>query len=404
MNIWIIDHYSVPIKYYPLARNTNFARYLKQAGHNVTIFAASSVHNSNINLVKRNKEYIEINDNDVKYVLIKCHQYSGNGINRIFNMYEFASKLEDVCDQYPKPDVIISTSMTLFACKKGIQIAEKYKCKKIAQITDLWPETLIAYGKAGKYHPLVIYFRFIEKWIYKNANRIVFSMEGAYDYIKEQGWKKIVPKSKVFFINNGVDLEQFDYNRTQYTIEDDDLDDHSSIKIVYTGSIRRVNDLGRLLDIAKKLKTPNVKFLIWGDGDQLQELKQRVKIEKINNVFFKGKVDKKYIPYITSRADINIAHNDSSPLFRFGISFNKVFDYMAAGKPIICDFISNYNPVTKVNAGLSVEKEDVNSVASAIDKLLSSNKLEEYGKNARNGAEIYSFEKLTNDLLEVIDY
>ena len=79
-------------------------------------------------------------------------------------------------------------------------------------------------------------------------------------------------------------------------------------------------------------------FLIWGDGDEREVLEQRVVDEHINNVVFKGRVEKKYIPYITSQADLNIAHNTPTELFRFGISFNKIFDYMAAGKPTLSTF------------------------------------------------------------------
>ena len=229
MKIWIIDHYSVPVKYYPLARNTNFAKNLMKMGHEVLIFAASTVHKSDKNLIEGHEKYKEIIDDGVKYVLVHCHQYKGNGLSRILNMYEFAHKLESVCEHYPKPDAIVAQSMTLQACKKGIQIGRKYGCKTVAQITDLWPESLISYGKASRRHPLVLLFRRIEKWIYTKADRIVFSMEGAYDYIREQGWEKDIPKSKVRFINNGVDLLKFDYDKEHYQIDDEDLDRKSVV-------------------------------------------------------------------------------------------------------------------------------------------------------------------------------
>ena len=92
------------------------------------------------------------------------------------------------------------------------------------------------------------------------------------------------------------------------------------------------DNVGVLLDAAKKISNLRVKFLIWGAGDELEALQKRVADEHIENVVFKGRVEKKYVPYIVSRADVNIAHNTASPLFRFGISFNKLFEYLAAGK------------------------------------------------------------------------
>jgi len=403
MKIWIIDHYSVPVRYYPLARNTNFAKNLIKMGHEVVIFAASTVHNSEINLIEGNEQYKEIIDDGVKYVLVKCHQYTGNGIKRILNMQEFAKKLGYVCEKYEKPDAIISTSMTLHACKKGLQIGRKYGCKTIAQITDLWPESLIAYGLATKIHPLVLWYRRIEKWIYKHADRIVFSMEGAYDYIIEQGWENEIPKEKVHYINNGVDLEQFDYNRNNYQIEDADLRNPDIFKVIYTGSIREVNNIGKLVDIAKMTKNRKIKYLIWGDGNQRNELEQRIKNEGIDNIAFKGKVDKKYIPYITSCADLNIAHNTASPLFRFGISFNKIFDYMAAGKPILCDFPCKYNPVIMHSAGIAVESGKVSDIVETIERMESLREKESLAENALKAAKYYDFINLAKHLMKVIE-
>lgn len=404
MKIWIIDHYSVPVKYYPLARNTNFARQLIKRGHEVIIFAASTVHNSVKNLTEQGKKYIEVKDGEVRYVLVKCRQYSGNGLKRILNMYEFSQKLDAVCEKYPKPDAILSTSMTLFACKKGIQLGQKYGCRKIAQITDLWPETIVAYGRATKSHPVVLYFRRIEKWIYQHADRIVFSMEGAYDYIEEQGWTKEVPREKVYHINNGVDLGQFDKNREQFRIEDDDLLNPDLFKVVYTGSIRKVNNLGLILDVAKLVKKENVVFLIWGGGDELEDLKARVEAEHIGNVRLKGTIGKQYIPYIAGKADVNFLHNSPSPVFQYGLSMNKAFDYLAAGKPILTDLVSPWNPAVQCGAAVEIKKPAAENIAKAVDRMadMASEELSRLGANAREGAKKYDFKKLAEQLEAVI--
>lgn len=195
----------------------------------------------------------------------------------------------------------MATSMPPTSCAVGIHLARKFGCKGIAEIADLWPESIIAYDIAGPHNPVVILLRWLEKWIYKKADAIVFTMEAAYDYIKEQGWEKAVPKSKVFYINNGIDLESFEYNKDNYRIEDKDLENSDYFKVVYTGSIRKVNNLGLLLDAAKLVKPPEIKFLIWGDGDELQYLKQRVVDEDIKNVVFKGRVEKNIYPILFLR-------------------------------------------------------------------------------------------------------
>lgn len=115
--------------------------------------------------------------------------------------------------------------------------------------------------------------------------------------------------------------------------------------------------------------TPGWRFLIWGDGDERPALEQRVKDENIGNVVFKGRVEKKLVPSIVSRADVNLTHNTPSPLFRFGISFNKLFDYLAAGKPVLSDFPCPYNPAVTYGAGLDVQHPDAASVAHRVEEM-----------------------------------
>ena len=405
MRIWLINHYAVPPRYYPLARQNYFAKYLMRAGHEVTIFAASTVHNSDLNLIEDDTPYREDVVDGVHYVLIRCKSYHGNGVSRILNMLEFARKLPSVCDKYPRPDAIVATSMPPMSCAAGIKLARKYGCRGIAEIADLWPESIVAYGIAGPRNPAVLYLRRLEKWIYTKSDAVVFTMEGAYDYIKEQHWESAVPRSKVHYINNGVDLELFDYHREHFKAEDKDLEDPETFKVVYTGSIRRVNGLGLLLDAAKAVKDPRVRFLIWGDGDEREALQQRVAEENISNVVFKGRVEKKYVPYITSCADLNIAHNTPSSLFRFGISFNKLFDYLAAGKPVLSDFPCPYNPAVLLHASLCVDDPTAQNIAQAVTQVAAMDR-EQYNElcsNAEKAAVEYDFRNLTNKLLQVIN-
>ena len=194
-----------------------------------------------------------------------------------------------------------------------------------------------------------------------------------------------------------------DYNCSKYKITDDELDNGDLFKIVYTGSVRKVNNIDKLLNIAKEIRNPRIVFLKWGEGDQREVLENRVKKEKISNHIFKGYIEKKYVPYIISKADLNFAHNDDSPLFRFGISFNKLFEYMAAGRPILCDFPCRYNPVLKANAGVSVDSGSVDDTVCVIEDLASGRNLSEYARNARKAAELYDFESLSNKLIEIIE-
>ena len=103
MDIWLINHHAVPPKYYPLARQTCFARYLMAMGHTVTIFAASTVHNSNMNLITDGAPWRDEVVDGVHYVYIRCMDYQGNGLKRIYNICEFAWKLPVCAGSSPDP-------------------------------------------------------------------------------------------------------------------------------------------------------------------------------------------------------------------------------------------------------------------------------------------------------------
>lgn len=404
MKIWLINHYAVPPQYYPLARPSLFAKNLIAMGHEVTIIAASTVHNSNENLIKE-KEKIKTEVVDgVPYVYIKCPNYKGNGIKRVINIFEFARKLPRVCNTLEKPNAIVATSFDPISCYQGIKLARKYGITGVAEIADLWPETLVEYGNIGPKNPLVIALKYIEKNIYLKSDAIVFTMAGGYQSIVAQGWQKEIPDNKTFYINNGIDLALFDSNKDRYTTEDVDLDDNTIFKVICAGSIRKANNLGGVLDVAKEISNPKVQFLIWGDGDELPMLRKRVVSEGIRNVIFKGYVEKKYIPYIISKADLNYIHSRNSPLFDYGISFNRIFDCLAAGKPILCDFSAKYNPIMMGMAGVSAKTSNAKEIAKLIDSFvyMDAEQYNKYGRAARKTAEEYDFKILTQKLIDII--
>ncbi|MFR1759450.1 MAG: glycosyltransferase family 4 protein, partial [Christensenellaceae bacterium] len=290
----------------------------------------------------------------------------------------------------------------------GIRIARKYGCRGIAEIADLWPESIVAYGIAGKNNPLVVLLRRLEKWIYKKSDAVVFTMEGGYDYIIEQGWEKEIPRSKVFHINNGVDLALFHRNMEQNPLQDDDLVNPDTFKVIYTGSIRRANGLELLVDCAERLKDqPNIRFLVYGAGDDVERLRAACRERNIDNLVFKGPVDKAYIPYILSKSDLNVLNYnpDSTVIYRFGSSQNKLFEYLASGKPILSTVKIAYSILEKYNCGIEAEEPTADGVARGILKLyrMTPQQRMQIQENCRVAAAEYDFKRLTQKLMDVIE-
>ncbi len=404
MNIWIFHNYSMLPEHGQLNRPYSLGKYLVRKGEFPVVFAGSHPHNTALQLIEGKEPFKVYQTEPFPWVLVKTCNYEGSKIKRVWSMFEYYFHARTAAKHFEKPDVIIGSSAHPLAALLAVQLGKKFHAKSVVEIRDLWPESIVAFGVAGAHNPLVLALRRLEKWLYVHADSVVFTMEGAYAYIVEQGWEREIPREKVFYLNNGVDLELFDANRQELSVQDQDLDNKDAFKVVYSGSIRKANNLGLLLDAAKLVKNQRVRFLIWGDGDERPALEERARKEGIDNVVFKGHIGKKYIPYITSQADLNLMHNNGGPIFRFGISANKLFDYFAAGKPVLTDFPCPYNPADRFGAGLGTEEHSARAIAARIDEFagMEPAELERFGKNARMAAEQYSFDKLADQLLEIL--
>ncbi|MCU6747755.1 MULTISPECIES: glycosyltransferase family 4 protein [Lachnospiraceae] len=409
MNVWIVNHYAIPPNMGGLVRHYYFSKYLQKKGHTVKIFTSSKIHNTEINMISDKSLYREEMEDGIEYTFVRSRDYKGNGLDRIFNMMDLPFKTWKTMRKFldkQKPDVIYTSSPDLFVAYFALLFGRKYKIPVVVEVRDLWPESIVEYKGMSRKNPIIQVLYQLEKWIYKKADQLIFTMEGGKDYIRDKGWDKAIDLEKVNHVNNGVDLEEFEKNKEKYVIQDEDLEDTSHFKIVYMGSIRLVNNLGTLVEAGKVLKERgirSIKILVYGDGTEKEYLEQKSQTYGINLVF-KGRVEKKFIPYILSKADANLINVKNSELKKYGCSWNKLFEYMASGKPIISNLVMGYDIINKYHCGIS---RNMNSAEEYADLLLSLSKLEEkeYGEmceNARRGAKDYNYITLTDKIIDII--
>lgn len=411
--IWIFNHYATNQFFDKAGRHYSFAKYLIQAGYQVRIFCASTVHNSENNLIMDGRLYFEDTCDDIPFVFIKTRDYSGNGKQRILNMLGYYRGLLKAAGAFEKPDVIIGSSVHPLACVAAIRLSQKYNCRNIVEIRDLWPESIVALGMMGRNNPIIRMLYKLEKWIYTKANTIIFTMEGGRDYIIEKGWDKAhggpVDLSKVYHINNGVDLEVFDYNKAHCVFSDQDLDEPNTFKVVYTGSIRRANGVDLIVRCAEKLLGTKIKFFIYGDGPEQEKMHLYCIENDIDNVFLKGKIAKNEIPSVLSKCDLMLLNyqmdSNLMKVLRFGGSHNKMFEYFASGKPVLANFAEGYCVITKYRSGKAQPLKSAEAYAEAVRWFagLSPEEYNVYCQNARRAARDHDFKVLTAKLLAVVE-
>jgi len=139
--------------------------------------------------------------------------------------------------------------------------------------------------------------------------------------------------------------------------------------IGYAGAIGIANALDTLLDAAVLLKEKKVVFVIVGSGASTEQLKRRVSSENINNLFIMDAIKKTQVPVFLKSCDILYIGWRKQSLYRFGISPNKIFDYMLASRPILHSVEAGNDPVTEAGCGITVSPEDPVCVSDAVREL-----------------------------------
>lgn len=243
--IWLVNPFAMPPQYEPRIQTLKRAQYLSKSGFDVTIIGGSFLHNTTINLITDGRKFIAAEYDGIKFLHIKTNNYKGNGVSRVFSLLLFHIRLCFLAKKFDKPDVISQLAAVPFG-NLIYYIAKKFRAKYIVDVVDLWPETIVEYGLIGRNNPLLKIWYAAEKWLYERADQIVFTMEGGKDYLVEKRWDVEsggrIDLNNVHYINNGVDLKDFDENKNLYKIDDSDLENDQYFKVIYVGSIRLANN------------------------------------------------------------------------------------------------------------------------------------------------------------------
>jgi len=372
-------------------------------GWQVTTFNANHLWAENTPLFER-KLYGEYD-----YVHVRVPRYKGNGVARMKSIFSFAWTIYRHASEFERPDVILHNIHTPFDYPI-VWTARKLKAKYVAEAWDAWPDVFAHLGLISRSNPALKAFVWIEKKLYQKADQIVFTFMGGVQRIKNMGWSKEnggkIDLSRVHYINNGVDLEAFDNDRDAYPRKDADLNDRSKLNIVYLGSINRANHVHTLIEAAKLLQSLDYyRFFIYGDGADREELEQKVRDEHITNVIFKEKrIPLCEVAWVVSQATVNIM-NYQKGFGYMGVSSGKMFQYLAAGKPIVCNVNIAYDDViTDNNLGIARDIETPEAFAQAIRDVAEQPRAsyDAMCERVRKTAERFDYKRLAAQEIEVI--
>lgn len=405
--IWIINHHAMPPSTGGLNRHYYFYKHLTARGYDVTIFTASQIHNTDINMIEGKEAWREVMCDGVPYTFVRTGGYTGNSVRRIANMLEFPWRMGRIHRKFERPDVIYTSSPDMFACVAAVRIARKLGVPCILEVRDLWPESIVIYNNISRKNPVIRLLYALEKWMYRRADRLLFTISAGKDYLTERGLDRVLDMGKVSILPNGIDLEEFARNVENFPATDAHLHDKRFFNIGYTGSMRTVNNILKLVDVAKELRArgnTRCRLLLWGKGSDATALAEAIAREGLLNIVFNGYVQRRDIASIISQCDANLLHWRQSPVMRYGVSANKLFDYFAAGRPIIATMHITRHPVEAYDAGIVSIDDSPEAIADAIERIaaLPPESYARYCENARRAAQDFDYSILTDQLEAVI--
>lgn len=388
MNIIYLNHYAGSAKHGMEFRPYYMAKRWAAKGHNVTIVASSFSHLRTKNPDIGDRKYDEQMIDGIRYFWIAGNKYHGNNKDRIKNMLSFLRGLYRYCKKIAaqgKPDVVIASSTYPLDIYPARHIAKKYGAMLIYEVHDLWPLSPIELGGMSPKHPYIRLMQAAENYCYKYSDYVVSLLPFAKDHMVEHG----MLAEKFVYIPNGVEKAEWEqpfHYPMIYREELKQYHDDGYFLIGYTGAHGIANALDSYVEAGTLLRDKKIKLLAIGPGPERERLIEKAhKLELDDVVEFLAPVKRDQIPELLDQLDALYIGLQSQPLFRFGVSPNKLMDYMMAAKPVIFAIDAPNDMVAEAQCGVSIPPENSQAIADAAVKLseMSPEDLEKMGSHGK---------------------
>lgn len=389
MNIWYIHHYGGGPGLGSYDRPYQLARAWQAQGHTATTFIASFHH-----LLQRSPPLEpEFSIDGARYVTVPARSYSGNGLDRVLNLWDFSRNLHatGVAEgRRAKPDVVIASSPHPFAIFPAFRLAKHYGARLVFEIRDIWPLSITEILETSRLHPFVQMCGFAERFALKKSDLIASVLPRADRYLADRGFGH-----KPFaWVPNGIGNPA---TTGTALVSDEAYQAVAQIRkwrseglpiVIYTGSIGRPNAIDLLLHAVAFGKSTNeaarCALLIVGKGDQLEGLRTFVRDNNMSDVHFTGPVPKNDAVALLRHADIGYAGlRNIESLFGYGISPNKIADYLQASLPVLLPIAPCGDPVSESGGGIATKAETPESVWNSLHKLLAMSPAERQALGAK---------------------
>lgn len=348
-NYLLINQYASTPEYGMGGRHYYLGKSLAKRGHKVTLVMASYSHLlRKVPVVTQRYTFEKVAEN-FEVLWVKVPRYSNaHSCGRILNWFLFLFYLMRMSPLLKEtPDAILYSSPSLIPFLGAEYLAKKNRCRLVFEVRDIWPLTLQKIGGYSKWHPFIMFLRFIEKRAYRRSDLVVSNLPYAYEHMEMSGLKK----GKFAWVPNGFDAEELT-SAEPLSRDIESMIPKDKFIVGYTGTLGMANALDVFIDAARILSEDSeILFLIVGEGRDQKKLKERA--SDLKNIMFIPAIPKAQIQSMLAKFSVcYIGGNSNSDLYKYGVSPNKLYEYLFSSKPILYALNSGrYNPIAEAGAG-----------------------------------------------------
>ncbi|MER7459783.1 glycosyltransferase family 4 protein [Micromonospora sp. NPDC126480] len=317
---------------------------------------------------------------DPHFVTVPVTSYTRNDYRRVLSWFTYSWRAFLAGLRQPRPDVVYASTPHILAPVTGWALARLRRARFVLEVRDLWPEAMVSTGYLRRGSAIHRLLQALEHWIYRRADRIVMVAHAWHSYFGDAG----VDPAKLVWVSNGAEPDDFRLRPDTYQPLRDRVPVRGKL-FVFAGSHGPINGLDRLLDAVAEV--PEHTFVLIGDGHDKEQLVLRARTEGLTNIHFLDAMPKEELRGVLGGADVGVHVLADSPVYRMGASPNKLYDYLAAGIPVINNCPGEPEDIlVSSGSGLTVETDEL---AAGLRKLaeLDDASLREMGRHGRRYVE-----------------
>ena len=352
------------------SRFNEMTRFWREAGHEVTVIAGQ-IHYAldGKDEAYRGRHAVEEDQDGVR--VLRAYTPSARHRSTLSRMVSFAGfgvgASLALLRYVREADVVIATSPSLMVLLPGLVARWLKRWPLIFEVRDLWPESAITTGVIGERSTIARALYLLERLGYASAQRINVLTPAFREDILRRGLAK---PERIVYIPNGADVDLFTPGPADPSLRAA-LGWGERFVVLYTGAHGIANHLWQYIDAAERLKDrEDILLVAIGDGPQKKALIEETRRRGLENLQWLDSVSKSEMPSIVRAADAGAAVLQRNPTFET-VYPNKIFDYMACARPVLCaiDGIAHRLVVDEAKAGLFAEPENPDDLAARIIEL-----------------------------------